>query len=880
MYRRIRGGVVFLAGAVLLGSTTPAAGEESSTADTTSRLQDASDVHEVDRDEIARLPTRGYFAIAALQAGVVIDRRTNALYIRGGDAKDNDYYVDGLSQRDDFTGQPSAVVSNNMLESVVLDAGTLGAEYTNVTGGLVDIRTTEGTSRLHGVVETATDNFHGESYDYNIYSLALNGPVFPGSDKLTFAAAAERLWFGNGRWNWQGKIRWRPSDAVTARFGTLGLDADWRSYPRAFLFNQEHAPRHTLKHNSVWGEIIHTPSEETWYRLRAGWFKVESKSGDGVYFDDLWRYGRPGPDSWQTDETDLFYSWDDMTIDAGGNQIITPTYDSVLSVPLEHDTVDIAFTYNFTRLDSVVTDSAGHRTEFATTFADEGAVYDDFRAHQTSYVEGRFDLAMSPYRGHSLQGGLSFRRHTVRSYHDIFPTNIYWGWPRGFNSIDAYGYDALANANDEDGWNGAKHPINLGVYVQDLINLGDLLVTGGARVDYFDYDALIIRDPSDPFGLNWRAGSVETADGQNTAREEFGPEDLTDAETHVCFSPRLSVAFPVVKRTTAYFSSSGVYRRPAFEDLYMDFGYLAWVIDVLPSSGIVFPSAALEPIKTITHEVGAVHEIGDIVSVRAAGFYKTRENLPIVVHQPAFPYRGYLRLRSDGQVIARGVEVELKANPSRGVSAQVSYSHQNIDGIYQPLPGPPTWEGYHPDPYWIRMAYERQHTLTTIVDLRLGPGEGPVIGTVTPFERAGVNLVFRTESGLPYTPSNASPEASLIPYVSDVNGPINSKYMPALYRLDFKANKLIPLGRMSFDVYLWVLNLFDRDNPIYVYSSTGEPDETGWLNTEEGQVWTSHYANPTDVSGLSGAEKYRLRVDDPDNLDIPRQIRFGVRLLF
>jgi hypothetical protein len=79
---------------------------------------------------------------------------------------------------------------------------------------------------------------------------------------------------------------------------------------------------------------------------------------------------------------------------------------------------------------------------------------------------------------------------------------------------------------------------------------------------------------------------------------------------------------------------------------------------------------------------------------------------------------------------------------------------------------------------------------------------------------------------------------------------------------------------------LWVINLFNNENALTVFQSTGLPNSTGWLATESGEIFRDAYRDIHDSSGLTGEEKYHLRENDPTNYDVPRQIRAGLKLSF
>src|SRR5207249_3692852 len=61
----------------------------------------------------------------------------------------------------------------------------------------------------------------------------------------------------------------------------------------------------------------------------------------------------------------------------------------------------------------------------------------------------------------------------------------------------------------------------------------------------------------------------------------------------------------------------------------------------------------------------------------------------------------------------------------------------------------------------------------------------------------------------------------------------------------------------------WRADLLDRQNVADVYLGTGRPDDTGWLQTAEGQDYLS-------ASGARGVPIYELAQHDPAKWESPR----------
>jgi hypothetical protein len=151
---------------------------------------------------------------------------------------------------------------------------------------------------------------------------------------------------------------------------------------------------------------------------------------------------------------------------------------------------------------------------------------------------------------------------------------------------------------------------------------------------------------------------------------------------------------------------------------------------------------------------------------------------------------------------------------------------------------------------------------------------------VSLLNNVGVNLLGSFASGTPYTPAKLWNEVTLGAGAAEPIGPINSRVGPYTFRVDMKANKAISLAGLDLNMYVWVLNLLDRENAIGVYESSGDPQSTTYAQSEEGRAVIEANSEPHDSSGLTAEQKYKLAEQDPELFDTPRIVRFGVELSF
>jgi hypothetical protein len=70
--------------------------------------------------------------------------------------------------------------------------------------------------------------------------------------------------------------------------------------------------------------------------------------------------------------------------------------------------------------------------------------------------------------------------------------------------------------------------------------------------------------------------------------------------------------------------------------------------------------------------------------------------------------------------------------------------------------------------------------------------------------------------------------------------------------------------------------VFDTENALIVYSGTGSPFTTGYLNTTPGRAAADKLAG----YGIDPNAAYALALQNQNLFSIPRTIRFGLRVGF
>ena len=135
------------------------------------------------------------------------------------------------------------------------------------------------------------------------------------------------------------------------------------------------------------------------------------------------------------------------------------------------------------------------------------------------------------------------------------------------------------------------------------------------------------------------------------------------------------------------------------------------------------------------------------------------------------------------------------------------------------------------------------------------------------FENFGIGIFHQHRKGM---------ELPLSPIVPEFfgNRPTrNYSHSPDIDLVNLRIEKGIyikPLN-LTASFYLWIENLFNKENLFYVDAETGEPDDDGYLSDPNWQIQINQQTNPDSYRML-----YEYKLKNPDYYDIPRIVRAGL----
>ena len=418
--------------------------------------------------------------------------------------------------------------------------------------------------------------------------------------------------------------------------------------------------------------------------------------------------------------------------------------------------------------------------------------------------------------------------------------------------IDSYSFD-LASQAFSDFYR--EKPIRYNLFAEDRLDLGDVVVVGGLRYDFYDSRARRWADfprisshplfnPADPEAF--------------FTNDSLFPRD----QSHNYISPHVQVSFPVTERTNFRLSYAHQVQAP-------DFGVILQGIntDLSTTNTNNFYGSDLDFGRTITFEFGVRHAFSDDMVLDVAAYNK--DNLSNAAGRLASrfdPLRGNannIRIITNADFgNTRGVDVRLDRRFGNLFNGTLSYTFQQAKNTGS---DPDTYldfgsrvlnqvsGGNQPPPQAILPTdFSRPHNLAMAAALNFPNDweQGSIVGSV--LENVGVFATFRYTSGTPYTRCASDADESV---VSGDNcdaffpDPLNSSRLPAFKNLDLRLTKGFALGGFDLTGYVEARNLLNFKNITQVFATTNDVTNA----TEEQKNFaadSADYANEADASGV------------------------------
>lgn len=795
----------------------------------------------VGADEISVLPVTEFQEVLQLQAGIVNGN------VRGGRRGEVVYAIDGVPMTDVFDGSTVVDVSASSIQELQFISGAFNAEYGKALSGYVNIATKDGDNNFSGSVTSYfgdyvsnRDEIFRAISDFSLtairnYEGNISGPIIPNT--LFFYANFRYIYFGgwiNGQrnynpWNitvsqgatvpiesryqlsanpdgsgvgdgaivsmnWnekfygQGKLTYKPFSGVKLNYNYIYDDVEFREYDHSFAFNPDgDFKKFRLGNTNILG-LTHTLNQSTFYQANFSYFFKRFKQ---FVYDD------PNDPRWTNDELLGQQPTEVPSFRTGGtqNQIFnrsTSTYGFKLDFTSQVDKINmVKFGVEFNK----------HRLGFSNIFLLQSQGIEDPAVTKNPFV----------------------KRHIADPNDPV--ENL---------AVDIY----------------QREPVELSGYLQDKLELNDLIINVGFRVDYFDPDGLVLNDITDPdiYRPKKNVNVDKTLEERRNSNANGDPW-YRDADTDLKISPRLGIAFPITDRGVIHFSYGHFFQIPNFDLLYKNpefkFG---------PSTGNlgVAGNSNLKAQQTISGEVGLQQAFSEDISIDLTVYFRDIRNLAGTradeIRLPGGS-SSYSQFVNSDFGFVQGVIFTLDKRLSNNWSATIDYTFQTAKGnasdpaaTRNQIAG-----GAQPEIKLIRLNWDQTHTVN-------------VTFSFASDDNWGFSFIGRFGSGSPYTPTSSLNLSNLL---------TNSELKPNTTTLDLRAYKDFYFGDFRVSLFTRVFNLFDIRNELDVYTDTGTADFT----IEEFQRRTDD--NPDKLVNTLD-EFYR----NPTFYSEPRRVEVGASIFF
>lgn len=838
-------------------------------------------------EDIKNLPVRGFQNIVSLQAGVVIYNNPNGrneITIRGSRGDEVGYYLDGLNVTDP-TGGTRITMANDALEEVQVETGGMTAEYGGSNAGVVRSQLKSGSSQYKASFEYRTDNVFFQSKDkffnqtkklgtywhgMNEFSFAIGGPVPFTENKIKFfynvnnyfertgtrkdepgfdfgmyeTTDHDTLYFKgpagvryndfNNRWTHSGTISFDYNPFSLRIGGTYTSNkapytpngVGIANFPTTYMRNRINLTEETSAAISV--RFTHVLSANMFYEVTGGYTYYNRKT-----YDEFMK------DNWLATGDSV------ANAEAGAQWYRTNGQLKTFK--------DSKFTKNQTRYIVPVAFSYYDKMNIQTPYRTSAAAY--VKGKTTAFNAKAIFSILTKY--HSIKIGGEFKQSTVRFFNPGAIETYAQGLQDPKNTLETllyakgvnnYGYDIYGNeidGNDGDQYFfKPKKPVEAAFFIQDKIDLGDLILNVGLRYDYFDIDNLKLLDPRRP----------ELSIGGLSATGTLIREGFEKTEVFSSLSPRISMSFPVTDKTVFNASFGKYTQQPSVNDCYI--GYHSLAAQIRGGFFINNPQGLdLRPTRVTKYEIGFRQELTDFLALEISGFYEDRKGQVYFSQYDIIGdsgFKAYMTKMNGDFATNKGVEVTLNMRRYERLSLNGYVSFTDASGtgtnpnsaggiVGAPLDGVTVFRPVYVSPLGQNRAFKGSLTL----DYRFGKDDGGPI-----LDQLGINIIANFDSGRPFTYGDSKEEYG----GNDARNTIafealNNSTTPGSFNVDLKIDKSFTLfDKINANVYVSVLNVFDIKNVQNVYTLTGSANDDGYLN------------NPN--SGGKAVEKYGQKFKD------------------
>lgn len=800
----------------------------------------------ISEDELEAMPVESFTGLLATQAGVT-QGSDGALHVRGGRASEVTYMVDGIPVSSDL----GLSLSTNVISELTLISGTFNAEYGKAMSGIVNIATKEGAKKFKsrlttqfGDMLTWNDTYiKGNEFNplkFQRYDLDLSGPIsflpegsyfitgtfrnnlgwlygirehttydyaMIGNNNATVLMTGDSAYVPMNTSNSEkimAKLAFKPFGNTKLMYQFIGDFGEWQNYEHRWMF----APDGRYQYHS--NDMMHalhltqTVNEKTYFTLKYSYKTSHSEqyvnkieipfthdedlNGNGVIdiipglnvSEDLNGNG--------TLDTDLSIDWD--FINQYGAFIPNDTW---YSLAVGDSTINVPYYVQ----DNGRTDVPAYHFYYGGQSM--GYYISEDKSHTV-----KFDFTSQVTREHQIRTGFEFNAYERHRNSSVLQMS------EQVSDIPPFIQNSRVANHDYY----THNPYDFSAYIQDKIEVKDIIIQAGLRYDYFNANTVSI----DPL-----------------------TRDTTNASPKNQISPRLGVSFPITDQGFIHFSYGHFFQMPSFYYLYTN--------PLLKQGASVsrFGNPDIDPQKTVMYELGLQQQLSPSTAIDLTVFYRDILNWLSTEYNFVDNTYKYTRYITEDYGNVRGITFALTQRGGQMLTFNADYTYQIAEGnssspdakYYDAL------NNVESETKVVPLDWDVRHTINGNL-------------TITPMSDMGIGILGRFSTGKPYTPTVQGQR----------DAEENSDRKLSEFTVDFKAYKYFYIGKQRISVNLKVYNLLDRANERYVFSDTGR---SGY------SLVPTYVGDPAekypDTPGIHSLEEYLY---GPTSYSSPRQILLSI----
>jgi outer membrane receptor protein involved in Fe transport len=790
-----------------------------------------------DAEQIKKMPINTSQEVLMTTAGFIETRggADQGIHVRGGRTGEIAYMVDGVLVNDPLFGKVSMDIPVSGIESMSVLVGTFNAEYGQVLSAVVNRVTKVGGQKFTGFLKTATDKIGIDKNDWNTYRIDGNfgGPVPFTGKKLTFYISGNV----NNTDTYLGKYTLVQDVDPKINYSGLnqGVTKKDGKYIHYFVTPQKDTLLNPLPPKDKTFDDKY-PVGIKYVNGKPQYIYEKSKESEPPVYDNrALIYGKIN-----------FYPIDEIKLILGSyydNQRVKKYRRFFKLIPSHNGHDDIEQFLHTLSLDHAITANTFYNLKlFSYDLKFEHHLHKPKKDIVTSYAltfpfgwNSRYEFAgsymeekISPtgdttyvikimdddyyqkYRS-QVYGGNFYLKSQISKEHFVEVGFEYKGYKLNNNEIDG------VNNPDAQITNYKVSPNQSAMYVHDKMEFNDMIVNASIRLDYLDPNSTYITNVTN-----------------------LRNPGLKKAKKKLDISPRLGFAYPITDRAKFHFSYGKHLQYPNFEFFYKRYDQSYQNNTSINPSGIPVDIAKglspyignpnVKPQTQIAYQFGLETVLSENLTVDFTVFYKDiYDYISTKVEVTAVP-ASYTRLINEDYGNSKGIEISIKKRFSNYFGGNISYTYSRAEG------NATNWEEhfyeyYNSSVYFTAppkrttpLDWDQPHTLVFNIDFRFPEDFGiNLLGYKFPGS-SGVNFLGNFGSGFPFTPTEAR---------GIEIGPKNSQRKPWTGTVDTRLEKYFSIQKINFRIFADITNIFDKENVLSVFTSTGQPNQSANPNASD-----------------------------------------------